>query len=44
MKMTEARFLEKLRALQKAKSLLDLERLLARYYGEKTQQHGRRGR
>jgi hypothetical protein len=44
MKMTEERFLEKLKALQKVKGLSDLERLLSKYYGEKTQQHGRRGR
>jgi hypothetical protein len=44
MKMTEERFLEKLRALQKVKGLTELERLLASYYGEKTQQYGRRGR
>jgi hypothetical protein len=44
MKMTEEQFLQKLKALQKVKGLSALERLLDIYYGEKAQQHGRRGR
>jgi hypothetical protein len=44
MKMTEEQFLKKLKELQKVKGLSDLERLLATYYGEKTQQRGGRGR
>jgi hypothetical protein len=44
MKMTEEQFLKKLKALQKEKGSSALIRLLDLYYGEKSQQHGRRGR
>jgi hypothetical protein len=39
--MTEEQFLQKLKALKNVKGLSDLERLLAIYYGDKTQQRTR---
>jgi hypothetical protein len=43
LRMTEEQFLQKLKAIKNAKGLSDLERLLDKHFGEKTQQK-RRGR